>query len=34
MPTPTWDTLKKITAALDSSMGELGKLSDEMEGRR
>lgn len=26
---PTWDTLKKIAAALDSSMGELGKLADD-----
>lgn len=28
---PTWDTLKKITAALNSSMGELGKLADRLE---
>jgi XRE family transcriptional regulator, regulator of sulfur utilization len=28
---PTWDTLKKIVAALDSSMGELGKLADGLE---
>jgi len=28
---PTWDTLKKITAALGSSMGELGKLADKLE---
>lgn len=28
---PTWDTLKKITAALGSSMGELGKLADGLE---
>jgi transcriptional regulator with XRE-family HTH domain len=28
---PTWDTLKKITAALDSSMGELGKLTDRLD---
>ena len=28
---PTWDTLKKIAAALDSSMGELGKLADKLE---
>lgn len=27
---PTWDTVKKITAALDSSMGELGKLADKL----
>ena len=25
---PTWDTLKKITAALGSSMGELGRLAE------
>jgi len=30
---PTWDTLKKITAALGSSMGELGKLADKLEER-
>ena len=28
---PTWDTLKKITAALNSSMAELGKLADEID---
>jgi transcriptional regulator with XRE-family HTH domain len=28
---PTWDTLKKITGALGSSMGELGKLADKLE---
>jgi transcriptional regulator with XRE-family HTH domain len=28
---PTWDTLKKITAALGSSMGELGKLADKLD---
>lgn len=28
---PTWDTLKKITTALDSSMGELGKLADKLQ---
>lgn len=28
---PTWDTLKKITAALGSSMGELGKLAGKFE---
>ena len=28
---PTWDTLKKITAALDSSMGELSGLADKLE---
>ena len=28
---PTWDTLKKITAALSSSMGELGKLADKLD---
>jgi len=28
---PTWDTLKKIAAALDSSMGELGRIVDRME---
>lgn len=28
---PTWDTLKKITTALDSSMGELGKLADTLD---
>jgi transcriptional regulator with XRE-family HTH domain len=28
---PTWDTVKRIVAALDSSMGEVGKLSDELE---
>ena len=27
---PTWDTVKKIAAALDSSMGELGKLADQL----
>jgi transcriptional regulator with XRE-family HTH domain len=25
---PTWDTVKKIAAALDSSMGEMGELAD------
>lgn len=30
---PTWDTLRKITAALGSSMGELGKLADRLEAR-
>jgi XRE family transcriptional regulator, regulator of sulfur utilization len=29
---PTWDTLRKITAALGSSMGQLGKLADELQG--
>lgn len=28
---PTWDTLKKIAAALGSSMGELGKLADKLD---
>ena len=28
---PTWDTLKKITAALGSSMGELGILAEKLE---
>jgi len=28
---PTWDTLKKITAALGSSMGALGTLSDKLD---
>jgi transcriptional regulator with XRE-family HTH domain len=28
---PTWDTLKKIAAALGSSMGELGKLAESLE---
>ncbi len=28
---PTWDTVKKIVAALDSSMGELGTLADKLE---
>jgi transcriptional regulator with XRE-family HTH domain len=28
---PTWDTAKKISAALNSSMGELGKLADRIE---
>lgn len=28
---PTWDTLKKITVALGSSMGELGKLADKLD---
>jgi DNA-binding XRE family transcriptional regulator len=28
---PTWDTLKKITAALGSSMGELGNLADKLD---
>jgi transcriptional regulator with XRE-family HTH domain len=28
---PTWDTLKKLAGALDSSMGELGKLADKLE---
>ena len=28
---PTWDTLKKIVAALGSSMGDLGKLADKLE---
>lgn len=28
---PTWDTLKKVTAALGSSMGELGKIADRFE---
>lgn len=28
---PTWDTLKKIAAALGSSMGELGKLTDKLD---
>lgn len=28
---PTWDTVKKIAAALDSSMGELGRLADRLE---
>jgi len=28
---PTWDTLKKIVAALNSSVGELGKLADKLE---
>jgi len=28
---PTWDTLKKIAAALGVSMGELGKLADKHE---
>jgi transcriptional regulator with XRE-family HTH domain len=30
---PTWDTLKKITAALGSSMGELARLNDGIEGK-
>jgi transcriptional regulator with XRE-family HTH domain len=28
---PTWDTLKKIAGALDSSMGDLGKLADTLD---
>ena len=28
---PTWDTLKKIAAALDVTMGELGKLADKFD---
>lgn len=28
---PTWDTLKRITAALGSSMSELGKLAEKLE---
>lgn len=28
---PTWDTLKKITAALNVSMGEMGRLADKFE---
>lgn len=28
---PTWDTVKKIAVALDSSMGELGKLADNLD---
>jgi transcriptional regulator with XRE-family HTH domain len=28
---PTWDTVKKIAATLDSSMGELGKLADKLD---
>lgn len=28
---PTWDTLKRIAAALGSSMGELGQLADKLE---
>jgi transcriptional regulator with XRE-family HTH domain len=27
---PTWDTVKKIAAALDVSMGELGSLVDKL----
>jgi transcriptional regulator with XRE-family HTH domain len=27
---PTWDTVKKISAALDVSMGELGSLVDKL----
>jgi transcriptional regulator with XRE-family HTH domain len=30
---PTWDTVKKIVAALDSSMGDLGRLADELDSR-
>lgn len=30
---PTWDTLKKIAGAVDSSMGVLGKLADSLESR-
>jgi transcriptional regulator with XRE-family HTH domain len=26
---PTWDTLRKIAGALESSMGELGRLADQ-----
>ena len=29
---PTWGTLKGIAAALGVSMGELGKLADELDG--
>jgi transcriptional regulator with XRE-family HTH domain len=28
---PTWDTVKKIAAALGSSMGGLGKLADKLD---
>jgi transcriptional regulator with XRE-family HTH domain len=28
---PTWGTVKRIAAALDSSMGELGSLADRLE---
>jgi transcriptional regulator with XRE-family HTH domain len=28
---PTWDTVKKIAVALDSSMGELGNLADKLD---
>jgi transcriptional regulator with XRE-family HTH domain len=28
---PTWDTIKKIAAALGASMGELGKLADKLD---
>jgi transcriptional regulator with XRE-family HTH domain len=28
---PTWDTLKKITAGLGTSMGALGRLADKLE---
>ena len=31
---PTWGTLKGVAAALASSMGELGKLADKLEGPR
>lgn len=31
---PTWETVKKIAAALDSSMGELGKLADKLESEK
>ena len=31
---PTWDTLRKVAAALDSSMGKLGRLTDRLESRR
>lgn len=30
---PTWDTVKKIAHGLDVSMGELGKLVDELDGK-
>jgi transcriptional regulator with XRE-family HTH domain len=28
---PTWDTVKKVAAALGCSMGELGKLTDKLD---
>lgn len=31
---PTWDTVKKLGAALGVSMSELGKVADEREAKR